>query len=93
MYTMTTVRLTPAQKRRLAEGQRLLEGAEGRRLTQGEAIAELAQFALRHREIIAEEPLGAQAEAADDPLLDPTLLVDMGRTSPATIDRLLYGKS
>jgi hypothetical protein len=89
---MTTVRLTGAQKRRLADGQRLLEGAEGRKLTQGEAIAELAQFALRHREILAEEPHAARVDMEGDSLLDSTLEVDMGPTDASSIDRLLYGK-
>jgi hypothetical protein len=92
MYTMSTVRLTDAQKRRLTDGQRLLEGAEGRKLTQGEAIAELAQFALRHREILAARPHAARAELYDDPLLDSTLVIDMGPTDASSIDRLLYGK-
>ncbi|MFZ1024282.1 MAG: hypothetical protein WAN87_09115 [Thermoplasmata archaeon] len=89
---MTTVRLNEIQRRRLEAGRRLLEGAEGRKLTQGEAIAEMAQFALRHREILAETPFAASADLETDPLLDMTLTIDMGRTSPHTVDRLLYGK-
>jgi hypothetical protein len=89
---MTTVRLNDAQRRRLEAGRRLLEGAEGRKLTQGQAIAEMAQFALRHREILAEKPFAASADLETDPLLDMTLTINMGRTSPQTVDRLLYRK-
>ncbi len=89
---MTTVRLSDAQRRRLEEGKRVLEDAEGKKLTQGEAIAELAQFTIRHRGILAEEPQAARLDLEGDSLLDMTLVFDMGRTNPRTIDRLLYGK-
>lgn len=92
MYTMTTVRLTGGQKARLEASQRLLESLEGRKLTQGEAIEELAQFALRHREILAEHPGALGSVSAEDTMFDPAIVVDMGKTGPDTIDRILYRK-
>src|SRR5271169_4618688 len=91
-YTMTTVRLTGSQKAQLEASQRLLENVEGRKLTQGEAIEELAQFALRHREILAEDPGASGSVAAEDPMFDPAVEVEMGKTGPDTIDRVLYRK-
>ena len=92
MYTVTTVRLTPAQKRRLHEAKQLLEGVEGRKLSHGEAIAAMAEFATRHREVLAEQPSDASAEIEGDPLLDLSLVFNMGRTDARSIDRLLYGQ-
>lgn len=92
MYTMTTVRLTPAQKRRLDEAKQLLEGVEGRKLSHGEAIVAMVEFATRHREMLAEQPSDASADLEGDPLLDLSLVFDMGRTDARSIDRLLYGQ-
>ena len=89
---MTTVRLTPEQKRHLQAGKRLLEGVEGRTLSHGEAIVAMAEFTTRHRELLAEQPSDASSEIEGDPLLDLSLLFDMGRTDARTVDRVLYGK-
>lgn len=88
---MTTVRLTLAQKTELEESKRLLEALEGRRLTRGEAVAELARFARLHREILAERPEDLAAELSRDPMLDLSITFDMGRTDARSIDRTLYG--
>ena len=89
---MTTVRLTGSQKARLEASRRLLENAGGRKLTQGEAIEEMAQFVLHHREILGEHPGMSSAIAADDPMFDPKVVIEMGETDPSTIDRVLYRK-
>lgn len=92
LYTVSTIRVTAAQKRHVEEGKRLLEGAGGCRLTQGEAIAQMAKFTLLHREILAEDPHSATTMLDEDPLLDPSLLIDMGPTDVRTVDRVLYRK-
>ena len=89
---MPTVRLSAAQKDRLEEGKRLLEGIEGRNLTHGAAVAEMARLVLRHRELLATEPDAARDEIDGDSLLDPELVFDMGPTAARTVDRLLFGR-
>jgi len=52
---MTTVRLTPSQKKRLQEAAAIVERFSGRRPSQGETVERLAQFALKHPALWAEE--------------------------------------
>ena|SRR5437867_3949203 len=46
---MTTIRLTSTEKRKLQKAQEILEKRSARKWSQGEVVAALAEFALRHR--------------------------------------------
>lgn len=89
---MTTLRLTGAQKRKLEEARQVLEALEGDRVTQGEAVEFLAGFALEHRTDLARRQNPEKPSWIDDPLLDPEIGFDMGKTDERTRDRLLYGR-
>lgn len=92
MYTMTTLRLTELQKRKLRKASEMLQAVTGRRFPQGDAVEALAEFALRHRELLAEESAGLQAVPEDDPFFDLSIAFDMGPTDARTLNRLLYGR-
>ena len=51
---MTTVRLTTSQKLKVRKAAEILRSIMGRNVTQGETVAALADFALRHRELLAD---------------------------------------
>jgi hypothetical protein len=86
---MTTVRLTDPQKEKLEKVLEILEATLGRKLSRGEAIEALADFAARNREALthSEEQLG---QLRDDPFFDLSLTFDLGPTDERTHDRLLY---
>ncbi len=89
VYSMTTVRLTLLQKEKLEKVLEILEATSGRKLSKGEAIEALADFAARNREALAyseEQP----EELRDDPFFDLSLIFDLGPTDERTHDRLLY---
>ena len=50
---MTTIRLSSEQKETVRKASEVLEKTLGRRLSQGEAVAALAEFALRNRQFAA----------------------------------------
>src|SRR2546429_9369621 len=52
-YKMTTLRLSAEQKEAVRKAAEVLERSLGRRLSQGEAVAALAEFALRNRAALA----------------------------------------
>jgi hypothetical protein len=52
---MPTVRLTPAQNRKLRKAMAILMRGRAQKITPGQEIAELADFALRHRALWLEE--------------------------------------
>lgn len=89
---MTTIRVDKAQKAKLEEASRVLAAARGRRVTQGEAVALLADFALRNRDALAEPSEASIPDLRKDPFYDPALVFDIGPTDARTLDRLLYGK-
>ncbi|HEX9340482.1 MAG TPA: hypothetical protein VF992_04850 [Thermoplasmata archaeon] len=89
---MTTLRLTELQKRKLRKASEILEAVTGRRFPHGDAVEALAEFALRHRELLAEESTEFEAVPEEDPFFDLSIVFDMGRTDARTIDRLLYGR-
>src|SRR5437867_1920436 len=53
VYKMTTLRLSPEQKETVRKAAEILEKSLGRRLSQGEAVAALAEFALQNRADLA----------------------------------------
>ncbi len=88
---MTTIRLTPTQKRKLEGARKVIEAHRGRRLSRGEAVAELAEFAMERRADLVNEDRNAEPPWKDDPLLDPDIGFHFGRTDAKSIDRLIYG--
>jgi hypothetical protein len=92
MYTMTTLRLTAAQKQKLRKAAQVLEASRGRKMSQGDVVEILTEFALRHRGLLVEAGDDADRLLADDPFFDLSLSFDMGRTDERTHDRILYGR-
>lgn len=83
--------MTGSQKARLEKALEILRAATGRRMSRGESVAALADFALRHRALLAKSK-GELAQSRDrDPFFDATLVFDVGRTDERTHDRTLYG--
>ena len=92
VYTMTTLRLTPSQKRTLEKARQVLSSRSGRRISQGEAVEQFARFAFERR---ADLGRGADSELPpwkDDPLFDPDIGFRLGRTDERSVDRLVYGR-
>lgn len=92
LYTMTTIRLTEAQKDLLNRATGILEGVLGRRLSQGEAVEALATFALRNRALLASSSKDSARSLENDPFYDASIVFDMGKTDERTVDKVLYGK-
>lgn len=89
---MTTIRLTPRQKGKLSKASEILAGLRRRRLSQGDAVEVLADFALHHRGLLAESADDIERPRGDDPFFDRSLTFDFGPTDERTHDRLLYGR-
>ncbi|HYV08003.1 MAG TPA: hypothetical protein VEL81_00275 [Thermoplasmata archaeon] len=89
---MTTIRLTSAEKRKLRKAQEILEKGSARKWSQGEAVAALAEFALRHRVLLAKASEAVKPVSDDDPFYDVSLTFDIGVTDVRTHDRVLYGR-
>lgn len=89
---MTTIRLSPEQKEALRKAAEILEKSLGRRLSQGEAVAALAEFALRNRAALANAFASETMNLAEDPLYNTSLVFDAGPTDARSLDRLLYGR-
>jgi len=93
VYAMaTTVRLTAAQKRKLEEAQAILQKRSTRKISQGEAIGVLAEFALRNRVLLATAAKDARRAIEDDPFYDMSIVFDFGPTDARTHNRVLYGR-
>ena len=89
---MTTIRLTPRQKSKLSKASLILASLRGRRLSQGDAVEALAEFALRNRGLLPESADDIERPRDDDPFFDRSLTFDFGPTDERTHDRLLYGR-
>lgn len=89
---VTTIRLTAAQKKRLGQASQVLGSVLGRRLSQGETVDALADFALRNRDLLGSDPEELNRPRDDDPFFDPDLTFDFGRTDERSHDRVLYGR-
>jgi len=89
---MTTIRLTAHQKRKLQKVHDVLQKTMGRTLSQGEAVAALSEFALRHRDLLARAASEPPGVPDNDPFYDLSIVFDLGRTDERTHDRLLYGR-
>lgn len=93
VYIVTTVRLTDAQKRKLEGARKLIAARRGQRVSQGDTIERLVDFAMEHSAGWAEAGSKEEEESLlDDPLLDPNIGWNMGPTDHRTVDRLLYGR-
>ena len=88
----TTIRLTSAQKRKLQEAQAILQKHSTRKISQGEAIGALAEFALRNRVLLAKASSEADRDLEGDPFYDLSITFDLGATDERTHDRVLYGR-
>src|SRR2546426_420412 len=91
-YKMTTLRLSAEQKEVVRKAAEVLERSLGRRLSQGEAAAALAEFALRNRAALANSFASETMNLAEDPFYDTSLVFDAGPTDARSLDRLLYGR-
>jgi hypothetical protein len=89
---MTTIRLTSSQKRQLEKAQAILVKASQRRISQGETVAALAEFALRNRVLLAKAQQGPTWIPEDDPFYDTSIAFDLGASDERTHDRTLYGR-
>jgi len=89
---MTTIRLTSIEKRKLQKAQEILEKGSARKWSQGEAVAALAEFALRHRVLLAKASEDVKPVSEDDPFYDLSIAFDIGATDAGTHDRVLYGR-
>ncbi len=92
VYTTTTIRLTATQKQKLSKAQEILEKGSRRKISQGEAVATLAEFALRNRVLLAKAHEGPTSVPEDDPFYDASIAFDLGATDGRTHDRTLYGR-
>src|SRR2546427_11039087 len=93
MHTrMTTLRVSAEQKEAVRKAAEVLEKSLGRRLSQGEAVAALAEFALRNRAALANSFALETMNLAEDPFYDTSLVFDAGPTDARSLDRLLYGR-
>jgi len=92
VYGMTTIRLSSEQKEAVREASEILEKRLGRRLSQGEAVAALAEFALRNRAALANAVSAEMPDLTKDPFYDTSLVFDAGPTDARSLDRLLYGR-
>jgi len=92
VYKMTTLRLSPEQKETVRKAAAILEKSLGRRLSQGEAVAALAEFALQNRADLANAFASETMDLAEDPFYDTSLVFDAGPTDGRSLDRLLYGR-
>src|SRR5881296_2362294 len=91
VYAMTTIRLSSEQKETVRKASEVLEKTLGRRLSQGEAVAALAEFALWNRAALANAFASEAPDLTKDPFYDTSLVFDAGPTDARSIDRLLYG--
>ncbi len=89
---MTTVRLTSAEKRKLQKAQEILEKGSARKWSQGEAVAALAEFALRHRVLLSKASEDVKLVSEGDPFYDLSITFDIGATDARAHDRVLYGR-
>src|SRR2546427_8287628 len=89
---MTTIRLTSTEKRMLRKAQEILEKRSARKWSQGEVVAALAEFALRHRILLAQASEEVKPVSEDDPFYDLSITFDIGATDERTHDRVLYGR-
>src|SRR5439155_16890199 len=70
-YTqMITIRLTSTEKRKLQKAQEILEKRSARKWSQGEVVAALAEFALRHRILLAQSSEEVKPVSEDNPFYD-----------------------
>lgn len=86
------MRLSPEQKETVRKAAEILEKSLGRPLSQGEAVAALAEFALRNRGALVEAFSSESLDLTKDPFYDLSLVLDAGPTDARTLDRLLYGR-
>jgi hypothetical protein len=89
---MTTIRLTSTQKKKLREAQGILEKVSRRRVSQGAAVAALADFALRNRVLLSRAAEQMPPDREGDPFYDLSIVFDLGPTDAGTHDRVLYGR-
>lgn len=88
---MTTIRLSPKQMKRLREAQDLLERKLGRRISQGQTVALLAEFDLRNLPLQTMSLSSESVDHARDPFYDTSTVFDAGPSDARTLDRLIYG--
>lgn len=89
---MTTLRLSREQKEAVRRAAGIVEKSLGRRLSQGEAVAALADFALRNRALLAKTFSSDVPDLRNDPFYDTSIVLDAGPTDARTLDRVLYGR-
>jgi hypothetical protein len=89
---MTTLRLSPSQKKTLERAADVLERISGRRPSQGEAVEKLAEFALSHPALWAEGAREDPYDYAADPLFDMNIVFGGGKRSRKSVDDTLYGR-
>ena len=89
---MTTIRLTARQKGKLNKASQILGDLRGRKLSQGETVETLTEFALLHRDLLAASAEDINRPTEGDPLFDSSITFDIGATDERTHDRLLYGR-
>ena len=88
---MTTLRLSPSQKRILERARKIFEARAGRAISQGEMVERLSEFALDERELWAQTADSGDS-LKDDPIFDYRLTFSAGKTDASTVDRVLYGR-
>jgi hypothetical protein len=88
---MSTVRLNKAQKRKVREATAFLERQRGRRVTQGEAIEDALDYALRNKLEWLEGSGKAVVPLSQDPFFDRRIKFEMGKTDSSNLDALIYG--
>ena len=89
---MTTIRLTRSQKDKLERASRIMRSVTGRKVSQGQTVEMLAEFALRQRALLAASVNESSIDFEKDPFFDLSIAWDLGRTDARTVDRVLYGR-
>lgn len=89
---MTTIRLTPSQKRRVEGAIKVVEGYRGRRMSRGEAVAEFADFVMGKRAEFVARKDAEEPPWKDDPIFKPDFGWHFGRTDASSVDELVYGR-
>jgi hypothetical protein len=88
----TSIRLTRDQKRKLEQARAILQKRATRKISHGEAVQALAEFALRNRVMLPQAPDDTPRDLKLDPFYDLSIVFDFGPTEARTHDRVLYGR-
>ncbi|GEM_PF-5484574 len=88
----STVRIAKRDKQKLEELRGILSKTLGEKVSQEQTLKTIVGFsATRVHEVVGYTKGGIdQPDLAEDPFWDPSLVFDMGRTTPQSHNKILY---